>query len=93
MSELPHVDHDGLDACALALDKVHAFLHGELDEQEADQIRVHLDACERCLNDYDVEQVITTLLRRCNPPAAASTSLRMRIVSMSMTMREVPPGA
>lgn len=87
-----HVHPQDADACSAALDKVHAFLHGELDEAEADIVRLHLDACEKCLADYDVEQVITQLVRRCHPPARASSQLRLRIVSMAMTLHE-PPAA
>ncbi|GAA1398137.1 zf-HC2 domain-containing protein [Luteococcus peritonei] len=88
MSELPITDHgDDHDACARALSQVQAFLHHELPEADADLIRAHLDACEQCLENYDIEQTIATLVKRCHPPTAASSELRMRIVKMSMTMR------
>ena len=90
VSDLPLRHDDDNDACVVALDKVHAFLQGELEEADADLVRLHLDACEKCLNDYDVEQVITQLVRRCNPPAPASSQLRMRIVKMTLTMHEPP---
>ncbi|MGO4955804.1 zf-HC2 domain-containing protein [Luteococcus sp. Sow4_B9] len=75
------------DACVRALGQVQAFLHGELDEHDEDLIRLHLDACEKCLENFDVEQAISALVRRCCPPTHASSELRMRIVSLSVTMR------
>ncbi|WP_094764720.1 mycothiol system anti-sigma-R factor [Luteococcus japonicus] len=78
-------DHD---ACTEALGHVQVFLHGELTECDADLVRHHLDACEKCLENYDIEQTIATLIKRCNPPQAASTQLRMRIISMSLTLHE-----
>lgn len=86
----PHMhgaSEEDLMACSRALGQVQAFLHGELSESEADEIRHHLDACERCMDDFDVEQAIGHLLRRCHPPATASSQLRMRIVQMRVELR------
>jgi len=77
----------GLDACALVLSRVHAFLHCELSAEEADLFRQHLNACEACLTNVDVENTITTMLRRCQPRVVASPSLRLRVVSMTVTIR------
>lgn len=73
------------DACALALNNLQAFLHGELPESAADEVRRHLLACEKCMDNFDVEQVITALVRRCSPPQQASASLRMRITRLTIT--------
>lgn len=78
-----YLDMDDLDACAAALRNVHAFLHGELPDSEADHIRAHLMACERCLGNFDTEQIISEMIRRCYPPMHASEELRNRIVSMT----------
>lgn len=88
MNALPNFEHhDDADECSRALSQVQAFLHGELGDDEADLIRLHLDACEKCLDDFDVEQAITLLVRRCNPTPCASAELRMRIVQISATLR------
>lgn len=76
------------DECSRALLQVQAFLHGELPESQADDIRHHLDACESCLDAYDIEMAISSLIKRCCPPTPASSELRMRIVRMSMTIQE-----
>lgn len=78
--------HD--DQCAHVFAQVHAFFHHELTEAEMDAIREHLNNCDGCLDNYDVEQAITALVRRCSPPQSASESLRMRITSMTMTWSE-----
>jgi len=67
-----------------ALDNVQTFLHGELDDRTAADIRAHLMACESCMDDFDVEQAITALVRRCCPPEQPSPALRMRISSLSV---------
>lgn len=74
--------HGSDDACTEALARVQAFLHNELPGTQADLIRAHLEACEKCLEDFDVEATIARLLKRsCQGPEAPS-GLRVRIMSM-----------
>ena len=73
----------GIDECADALWSVQSFLHGELTEARADEIRAHLMACEHCLDYYDSETIITTLVQRCcTAHEAPSESLRVRVTSL-----------
>ncbi len=83
MTEHSHADEQALEACAVALRNVHAFLHGALPEAEADEIRAHLMACEACLDDFDIEQTITVMIKRCQPEVQASPALRERIAAMT----------
>lgn len=71
------------DPCTEVMNRVHAFLHGELSEGAADEIREHLIACEHCVDSYDVEACIDTLLKRCaQVEVNAPVSLRVRIAQM-----------
>jgi len=79
-------DGPTMDECVLAMGQVHSFLHGELDEETCDHIRQHLMMCERCLDVYDVESLITVLIRRCCSDATASISLRERVSYLHVTM-------
>lgn len=78
------------DQCNLALRSVHAFLHGELPESQADEIRRHLMACEKCMDNFDAEEFIGTLLRRCYGPATAPSTLRMRVSQLTISWRSEP---
>lgn len=72
--------------CTLAIENVQAFLHGELDEAKADEIRAHLMVCEACLDDYDVESMITQVIKRCNEvPDECPEGLRERISRLEIT--------
>lgn len=75
-------DHDELDDCVRALEAVHAFLHHELAEADADLIRIHLHACERCMENFDIESTITEMIRRSQPPPAAPATLAARVTIM-----------
>ncbi len=72
-------DHDELDDCVRALEAVHAFLHHELAESDADQIRMHLHACEQCMENFDIESTITAMIQRSNPPPTVPKGLAARI--------------
>lgn len=65
--------------CSLALRRVHEFLDNELDEADAQQIREHLAACEECLDDFDAEQALKQLVKRCHANDRAPEELRSRI--------------
>ena len=73
------------ESCAEALAQVQAFLHNELPLSDADLIRAHLNACEKCLENFDVEALISRMLRRsCSTPPAPST-LRVRLTALRVT--------
>ncbi|MFT8394557.1 zf-HC2 domain-containing protein [Propionibacterium sp.] len=73
------------DMCTFAMDKVQAFLHGELPEATADEIRQHLLMCEHCMDYYDVEQMISAMIKRCSCTPMASEQLRVRITAITRT--------
>ncbi len=75
-------DHDELDDCVRALEAVHAFLHNELAESDADLIRLHLHACEQCMENFDIESTITEMIRRSQPVPSVPDTLVARITLM-----------
>lgn len=77
-------DHDELDECVRALEAVHAFLHGELPESEADLVRHHLHACERCMESFEIEQTITQMIQRSQPATPAPTQFRQRLTAFCL---------
>ncbi|MDR0436617.1 MAG: zf-HC2 domain-containing protein [Propionibacteriaceae bacterium] len=80
-------DND-IDRCAHALHNVHAFLHGELSELASDVIRQHLIACERCLDNFQAEEMLTKLLQRCcgGVDANAPEVLRARVNALAVQL-------
>ena len=78
MSAMSH-EHDEMDECVQALARVHAFLHNELVEADADVIRIHLHACERCMENFEIESTITEMIQRSQPVAHAPHGLLARV--------------
>jgi len=72
------------DDCAKVLAQVYQFLDNELDTASGDAIREHLAACEPCLDEFDVEQAVKSLVHRCCGNDRAPDTLRARIVQISM---------
>lgn len=68
------------DYCGHVKQQLNQFLDKELEESDADDIRRHLQACEPCMDDFEVALAIRHLLRRCcNQPAPET--LRRRVVT------------
>ncbi|MEV4162274.1 mycothiol system anti-sigma-R factor [Nonomuraea dietziae] len=56
--------------CREVLDKVYAYLDGELGAGECVDIRVHLDECGPCLQEYDLDKAVKALVAKhcgCDP--------------------------
>jgi mycothiol system anti-sigma-R factor len=66
--------------CEHMLERVYQFLDHELDTASSDEIRQHLAACEPCLDRYDVEQAVKSLVNRCCGGDVAPDSLRTRVL-------------
>ena len=67
--------------CANMLERVYQFLDHELDTASSDEIREHLAACEPCLDRYDVEQAVKTLVNRSCGGDVAPDHLRAKVLT------------
>ena len=71
------VDH--IDECAEVLDRVYAYVDGELTDH-VDEIRAHLEECAPCLAEHDLEVALKALVRRSCQDRAPD-ALRLRILT------------
>ncbi|MFT3877910.1 MAG: mycothiol system anti-sigma-R factor [Propioniciclava sp.] len=67
--------------CRYVADRINRFLDGELSEAEADELRLHIDACAHCLDETDLMDAIKRLVNRACGCAQAPETLRARIVT------------
>ena len=82
-----HTDQASLDNCQHVLARVYEFLDHEVDDASGDAIREHLVECEPCLEAFDVEQALKSLVnRRCGGDKAPS-QLRAKIVTQMTVIR------
>ncbi len=65
--------------CEVALGHLFEFLDSELPEADADRIRAHLEYCEPCLAEYDIEEHVRALVKRsCCESAPVTLHVRIR---------------
>ena len=65
--------------CTEVLDRIYAYLDGELDITDQSKVREHLDECGPCLREYGLEDAVKKLIRkRCCDPAPAD--LRAKVL-------------
>ena len=71
--------------CSEVLERVFFFIDHELGDADADEIQHHLDECGPCLQKYDLQRTVKTIVARSCTEAAPS-QLREHVL---MRIREV----
>lgn len=67
------------EGCSGALERLEAYLDGELPHEDLDDIREHLTECYPCTDRVTFEEQLRTLVRReCTDEAPPSLVLRIQ---------------
>ena len=67
------------ESCADFLERIVYFLDNELDEDDVADVRVHLDECAPCLQNYDLQRTVKAMVARsCHETAPESLRQRVR---------------
>jgi mycothiol system anti-sigma-R factor len=68
------------ESCADFLERIVYFLDNELDEADVADVRIHLDECAPCLQNYDLQRTVKALVARsCHETAPETLRQRVRI--------------
>jgi mycothiol system anti-sigma-R factor len=73
--------------CSEVLDRVYVYLDGEIDPADCDKIRMHLDECGPCLQQYDLDKVVKALVARSCGCDRASDELRSKVLARIREVR------
>jgi len=74
-----HGDEPTASECADFLERIVYFLDNELDETDCSAVRMHLDTCNPCLEKYDLQRTVKSLVARsCSE--AAPDELRQKVL-------------
>jgi mycothiol system anti-sigma-R factor len=65
--------------CADFLDRIVYFIDNELDEADCTVVRVHLDSCNPCLEKYDLQRTVKSVVAR-SCAEKAPDELRQRVL-------------
>ena len=79
--------------CADFLERIVYFLDNELDEADCSAVRLHLDQCNPCLEKYDLQRTVKSVVARsCHEAAPDELRQRvlMRIRQVQVEIREQP---
>jgi mycothiol system anti-sigma-R factor len=81
----PHGDEVSASECADYLERIVYFIDNELDEADCSEVRIHLDSCNPCLEKYDLQRTVKSIVARSCSETAPS-ELRDRVM---LRLREV----
>lgn len=65
--------------CADFLDQIVYFLDNELDQADCSVVRQHLDSCSPCLEKYDLQRTVKSIVAR-SCTEVASDELRQKVM-------------
>lgn len=64
--------------CSEAIDRLYAYLDGELDAPRVAEVRAHLEHCSPCLEAFDFEaELRKVVVSRCAEEVPAEVHLRI----------------
>jgi mycothiol system anti-sigma-R factor len=76
------------ESCADFLERIVYFLDNELDEADVADVRVHLDECAPCLQNYDLQRTVKALVARsCHETAPETLRQRVRVQIQEIQVR------
>jgi mycothiol system anti-sigma-R factor len=76
------------ESCADFLERIVYFLDNELDEADVADVRVHLDECAPCLQNYDLQRTVKAMVARsCHETAPERLRQRVRVQIQEIQVR------
>lgn len=69
-------------SCEEAVKRVYEYLDGELDDEDAEAIRCHVEQCKRCYPMYNWERIFLDALQERADRPEASDELRQRVTDL-----------
>ncbi|WP_104108107.1 mycothiol system anti-sigma-R factor [Nocardioides sp. 616] len=73
------MSHEHADDCADYLERIVYFLDNELDDADCSAVQQHLDECGPCLQKYDLQRTVKSVVARACSESAPS-ELRARVL-------------
>jgi len=73
--------------------RVYEYIDAEMDDDDRDRIKAHLEECGPCMSEYERDLVLKALVRRSCASRPAPRTLRLQIMARitTITVTEQPP--
>lgn len=83
--------------CGQALENLYLFIDHEMDDASCDEIEAHIKSCSPCLDEYDLERVVKSLVSRsCHEvapePLRDKVIFTIRTVQVEITEQRIDTG-
>ena len=75
--------------CSEFLERIVYFLDNELDEADCAEVRVHLETCHPCLERYDLQRAVKSLVARSCAESAPEELRRRVMVSIRQVQVQI----
>jgi mycothiol system anti-sigma-R factor len=75
--------------CSEYLERIVYFLDNELDEADCAEVRVHLETCHPCLERYDLQRAVKSLVARSCAESAPDELRRRVMVSIRQVQVQI----
>ena len=72
-------EHPSAQDCSEFLERIVYFIDNELDEADCTVVQAHLDSCNPCLERYDLQRTVKSIVAR-SCTEAAPAELRQRVM-------------
>ena len=69
-------------SCEDALQLVHEFLDGELEDSSAEEVKAHFDVCQRCYPHLQLEAAFRDAVKRAAAGQTAPPELRDKVTAL-----------
>jgi mycothiol system anti-sigma-R factor len=81
-------DEPSNEECVDFLERIMRLIDNELDEGDRAVVRAHIDSCNPCLERYDLQRTVKTIVARsCSETAPAELRDRVRIQIQEIQVR------
>jgi mycothiol system anti-sigma-R factor len=88
----PHDREPSAGDCADFLEQIVYLLDNELDEADCSAVRLHLDQCNPCLEKYDLQRTVKSLVARSCTESAPDELRRKVLFSIRQVQVEIREG-
>ena len=86
-----HATEPSASDCADVLEQIVYFLDNELDQADCSVVQMHLDSCNPCLEKYDLQRTVKSIVARSCAEAAPDelrSKVLLRIREVQVQIRE-----
>jgi len=85
---MAHTHEPSNEECVDFLERIMRLIDNELEEGDCAVVRAHIDTCNPCLERYDLQRTVKTIVARsCSETAPAELRDRVRVQIQEIQIR------